>query len=143
MKSSIKWVGAVAGLLVVVVTLSAWLIMRSLEPGCGSRPIAEIPAPGGRLKAVVFEHDCGATTDFATHVSIREASDELGQGPGNVFVADADHGSAPRGPEGGPEVRVSWSTDTLLHIAYHKRARVFLAKDRLRSVAVAYTTFER
>jgi len=143
MKSSIKWVAGIAGLLLTVVVVGAWLTIRALEPTCGSSPIAEIPAPNGRLKAVVFEHDCGATTDFATHVAVLSATDVLDNKPGNVLVVDADHGSAPRGPGGGPEVRVSWGADTLLRVAYHKRARVFLSQNRVRGVAVAYTTFER
>jgi hypothetical protein len=37
---------------------------------CGNRVIETALAPDGKTKALVFERDCGATTDFSTHVSI-------------------------------------------------------------------------
>ena len=98
---------------------------------CGSEVLAEIPAPGGQHRAVVFQYDCGATTGFSTQVSLLGAHESL-RGPGNVFVADGDHGKAAAGPGGGPWVAVEWRGRDTLVVHRDSRARVFRA-DTLRS----------
>lgn len=37
---------------------------------CANRVAVEAKSPDNRYKAVIFERDCGATTDFSTQVSI-------------------------------------------------------------------------
>jgi hypothetical protein len=39
---------------------------------CETTVDQEIPSPDGQHVAVVFHHDCGATTDFNTQVSLRD-----------------------------------------------------------------------
>ena len=93
---------------------------------CGSDVLAEVPAPGGRHRAVVFQYDCGATTGFSTQVSLLRARESL-SGIGNVFAADGDHGKAPAGPGGGPWVAVEWRGPDTLVVHRDSRARVFRA----------------
>ena len=92
---------------------------------CANEVLADVPSPDGRKHAIVFERDCGATTDFSKQVSIlpvgRAVSDN-----GNVFVADADHGRAPHGPGGGPRVAVRWLDGRTLEVRHDWRARVFM-----------------
>jgi hypothetical protein len=64
---------------------------------CANDLLTEIPSPDGALKAVVFQRDCGATTSFSTQISILWTNRPLPNETGNLFVADTDHGKAPRG----------------------------------------------
>src|SRR3954469_19547777 len=74
---------------------------------CGNTLIEKIPSPGGRLQAIVFNRDCGATTDFVTHVSVISTGGGYGDA-GNIFIADANHNKAPRDARGGPLLTIRW-----------------------------------
>jgi hypothetical protein len=106
---------------------------------CGNELLAESPSPDGRYRAVVFERDCGATSPFSTQVSILEAGDDFDGEGGNTLVADTNHGDAPSGPGGGPEVSVRWLAPNKLQISHHGKARVFMAEKKVGEVDVGYT----
>jgi len=102
---------------------------------CGNEVLASVTSPDGGVVAVVFQRDCGATTDFSTQVSAVPSGAKFLEQPtvfratqkGNVFIADRG-GSRPDGWEGGgPWAQASWSTqpDTLI-IKYDPGARVFV-----------------
>jgi len=132
--------------LVVVLALVVFIVVGAsvlLDAGCGNDVLAEHASPDGRWKAVVFQRDCGATTDFSTQVSVIRASRGIRNSPGNVFVTDTDHGIAPSGPGGGPEVRVRWESPDLLVIAHHEAARVFRSEEAVGSIRVEYERFDR
>src|SRR5262249_10486833 len=87
---------------------------------CANQLLAEIPSPDGALKALVFERDCGATTGFSTQISIVGGNGSLPSRAANLFVADTDHGKAPSGPGGGPELRVGWVGTHVLRVGRHR-----------------------
>ncbi len=67
-----------------------------------------IYSPEYKFKAVIYERDCGATTNFSTQVSILRASQTLPRGNGNILDMD-----------GMPEDSISdiaWSGDRSLSI---------------------------
>ncbi len=105
---------------------------------CANEALVEVASPDAKHKAVVFQRDCGATTGFSTQVTVLPAGASLQNEPGNVFVADTNHGAAPSGRGGGPEVAVQWLTDSALHIAHHSSARVFKAERRVGDVRIDY-----
>lgn len=105
---------------------------------CGNSPLLEVPSPNGKLKAVIFERDCGATTGFSTHVSVIETTGLLPNEGGNLFVADTNHNAAPSGPGGGPAVRVAWLDQSALRIEHHPLARVFRSERSTNGVRVEY-----
>jgi hypothetical protein len=109
----------------------------SCDPGCGNEILSDVPSPDGHQHAVVFERDCGATTDFFTHVSVLP---DVGQisGGGNVFAADSDHGKAAAGPGGGPRVTVRWLDGRTLEIRFDARARVYKQVTRHDNTNVEY-----
>jgi hypothetical protein len=117
---------------------------------CANDVLNELRSPDGRLKVVVFQRDCGATTGFSTQVSIIPSTQELLTSPtrfrstpsGNVFVADTNHGAAPSGRGGGPIVKVEWLAPTRLKISYDHRARVFSSATSLDGVNVNYVAEE-
>jgi hypothetical protein len=113
-------VGTVAG----VYILSFVGMFMYFGDGCANEPIAEFASPDGKTKAIVFQRDCGATTGFSTQISLLPTGSTLKNESGNLFVSDTNHGTAPSGPGGGPEVRVSWRSATELVVAYHPHAKV-------------------
>jgi hypothetical protein len=95
---------------------------------CGNDLIHEELSPDGKVKVVVFQRDCGATTGFSTQVSIVPGRKTLPNAPGNVFVATTGHGAAPTGQGGGPEVRVVWDGNQTLILKHHPSAAIFKAE---------------
>lgn len=105
---------------------------------CENEIIKTVASPGGTYKAVVFQRDCGATTDFSTQVSVLPAGTKLPNSGGNVFVGTTARGAAPPGPGGGPVVDVQWINDGRLLVTYDARAEVFRKEDRYRQVLIVY-----
>src|SRR2546425_106213 len=108
---------------------------------CGNRVLSLVPSPDDHLQAVVFERDCGATSDFSTQVALLRRGAPLPNEGGNVLVVDTDHGQAPSGPGGGPVVTVRWVSGDSLEIGFHRRARIFRRADAVGTVRIVYALF--
>jgi len=89
------------------------------------------------MKVVVFQRDCGATTEFSTQASLVAADEVVPNESGNLFIADAEHGVAPSGERGGPELRVRWIDGATVELAHHEYARVFKSESSVEGVRVA------
>jgi hypothetical protein len=109
---------------------------------CNNSVIREVASPSGHLKAVIFQRDCGATTDFSTQLSIIDEANSIADGPGNALTADTDHGSAPSIDGGGPEVRVRWTDDSHLRVGVQRRTRLILNETSVHGVTIEYERFE-
>lgn len=139
--------------LTLVILASAALVIVGLALGIGSLSFLSSPdmcanevlrehsSPGGKLKVVVFQRNCGATTGFSTQASILSVEEDLPDEGGNLFVSDTNHGAAPSGPGGGPEVRVGWKNARELWLSHHGNARIFKAEREVRGIAVSYSRF--
>jgi hypothetical protein len=134
----------IAGTLLVMFGGCAALLNRLGSDMCGTTVIDQVPSTSGKLKAVVFQIDCGATTDFNSHVSIVAADADtsktgsLGQ---SFFAADGNSGQAPAGKGGGPEVRLSWKDDRHLEIQHDAHVRLIRTEPKSSGVTIGYTTF--
>lgn len=64
----------------------ALLLILTGDGMCGNDAYAEVHSPDHRYKAIIFQRDCGATTDFSTQISILKMDAELKNKSGNVFV---------------------------------------------------------
>ena len=117
------------------------MVYGLLSDMCGNDTLAEFASPDAEARLVVFQRDCGATTGFSTQATLLGPNTHLPNKSGNVFIADTNHGIAPAGNGGGPEVRVQWLGSKLLLLQHHEKARVFKAKQRLGGVEVRYETF--
>jgi len=102
---------------------------------CGDEVTGRAISPDGKWLAAVLVRNCGATTDFVTHVTIVEAKDEPDDS-GDVLVAEA--GGAPQAPKGGPEIRLRWLGPDRLLVGYDARAEVFLQVVRRRGLTIDY-----
>jgi len=89
-----------------------------LDP-CGNQIVNETISPDKSMRAVIFERDCGATTDFSTQISILGANERLPHAGGNVFVEDSDHGASQYWAE------VRWNSPERLIVRYPASARIF------------------
>jgi hypothetical protein len=62
-----------------LVFIPSVLIGCFLSGGCGTGDITEVPSPDGKHKIVVYNFDCGATTDFSLDVSLLKRNEKLGK----------------------------------------------------------------
>lgn len=111
---------------------------------CATTVIDQVASPSGNLKAVVFQIDCGATSAFNSQVAIVSGDRSISGKdslPKSFFVADRDHGRAPEGKEHGPELQLSWLSDSSLEIQHHELARIIRAEKSSKGVAIDYRTF--
>lgn len=141
-KKILLWI---AGTLIVIVGGCIVALDHLFSGMCATTVFDEIPSPSKKLKAVVFQIDCGATTDFNTQVAIVRASFDTSDAkslPKGFFVADKDHGRAPAGITQGPEVRLTWDSDEALNLQYHQFARIFRSESEQRGVTIKYQTFQ-
>ncbi len=131
----IKWTFIILGVLVVVAIGGLYYLFSSM---CANQVLSETTSPDGKYKAIVFERDCGASTDFSTQVSIIPSHSSIGNTSGNLFSVDSNHGASTPGPGGGPDVKVYWRSPEELVVSYHLSARVFLKKEKILSIKVTY-----
>jgi hypothetical protein len=110
------------------------LLVACADP-CENRVLSEFPGRMGNRAAIVFERSCGATTGFSTHVSVANEFGQLGKSPGNVFVADSDHGAVKK-----MIVTVRWVAPDRIVVRYPAQARVFKKQAEVNGVNVAYET---
>lgn len=111
---------------------------------CATTVIDQFASPSGKLKAVLFQIDCGATTGFNSQVSIVPGNVDITQKdsiPKSFFAANDNHGQAPAGKGGGPEVRLAWKTDDLLEIQHHDLAGIIRAESKSKGVFIEYRTY--
>lgn len=79
---------------------------------------------GGDRIAVTSVRNCGATSDFATVISVGRANEPKEAGT-EVFVADSDHGAALEGGGGAIWTSTVWSAPGKLSVTYASKARIF------------------
>lgn len=61
------------------------LLGQSTSDMCADTLISETPSPSGKLKAVLFQVDCGATTGFNSHVAIMPSNSSLSSESQGIF----------------------------------------------------------
>lgn len=117
-QKSLAWI---LGVLVVLVGAYQVFLYLAFSDMCGNEVWANYPSPDGRLQAVVFQRDCGATTSLSTQVTILQANDDLPNRSGDVLVIDGDPDTvAPK---------ISWLSDESLVIGRARTGDEYLAAD--------------
>jgi hypothetical protein len=105
---------------------------------CGNEELSRVLSPDGMHAVVVFERSCGATTGFSTQVSLVGSGNVLPPEPGNIFIADTNHGAAPAAAWGGPDIQIQWGSNTQVTVSYHRAARVFRSVASHSGVEILY-----
>ena len=113
-------------------------VTASCAPACGINLVRRVPSADGQWEAILFERDCGATTDFGTHLSVLRAGAKLPNKPGNVFIADSDHGRAPLVEGNVIDVSIQWAGPDSLVVRYDPRARIFSQESKVQGISVHY-----
>jgi hypothetical protein len=122
---------------VIIATILVAGCMRprvAVREPCRNRVLESVPAPGGSVKAVIFERHCQAPTGYSTQVSLVGAADAVGPDPGNVFIA----GNGGRIPRPRSFVTVAWSGPARLTVNFEAGAAVFKAEPKVGGVEIAY-----
>jgi hypothetical protein len=94
---------------------------------CANAQISDAASPDGKLKAVTFRRDCGATTKYSVQVWIIPAKKPLPNGGGNVFVASGE-----------PNIVVRWIDDRHLSISGGGSLGAFKAEKSFGDIEVTY-----
>lgn len=125
-----------------LIILSAFIYQSvgciDLSEGCANEVIKEILSPNKNYKAVIFQRDCGSTTNYSTQISILEANEALSNKKGNIFVCDDDHGRAPSDANGKILILVEWKTNDSIYITYDSRTRIFSSRTYLSGISITY-----
>ena len=98
--------GLVFVIFAVCAAVGIYLLGRGM---CGNDIYKEYISPNGKLKAVVFQRDCGATTGFSTQISVMAAKDDLKNEAGNIYIID--------GQPSQPSPKVFWRNNNELIIS--------------------------
>jgi hypothetical protein len=117
----------VASIISLILYLS---ISLYLDVPCGNTIQNTVYSPSHTKKAVVFERDCGATTQYSTQVAIIESEKDLPNISGNVLAsADVLHFQ--------PEY-LYWQNEDTLVIKYNYTADIRFKKDFVDGVKIRY-----
>jgi hypothetical protein len=111
---------------------------------CDTTVVDQVSSPSKSFKAVIFQLDCGATTGFNSQVVIVSGDKTVssnGALPDSFFVADSDRNDIPASKGGGPELRLTWTSDANLQIQHHELARIFRADTSSKGVGINYATY--
>ncbi len=102
---------------------------KSLVFTCEDTIKTEAKSPDGKNVAVLFERDCGATTDVSTIVSLRSISTKLDEQEGRVFVIEGQH-----------QIALVWEENTRLRIDCSRCSTddVFKQEKKWHDVSISY-----
>lgn len=93
---------------------------------CGDEVVSIASSPSHAVSAVVFNRNCGATTDFNTQVSLVRAGTAL-SGAGNTLILD-----------GTVLLKFLWVSESKLQITGLGSAKVFKQENSVAGVSVTY-----
>jgi hypothetical protein len=103
--------------------VAMWLMS---DPGCANPERQRVRSPNGRHDLVVYDRDCGATTDYSTQVSVLPRG-ATARGRGNAYVNDHV-----------VPLTVAWTSDTGAAIRYPPGLRGLKEARRVGGVGVRY-----
>jgi hypothetical protein len=130
-----KWV---IGSAVTFFVLAAMLVAAVLDgldrlsdEMCATTIFDQSASQNGKVKAVLYQVDCGATTGFNRHVSIVSVGADLTK-------KNPELGPSPFALRGMPEVKLAWLSSGHLEVQYPEGANVLRAESKSNGVAIEY-----
>jgi hypothetical protein len=94
---------------------------------CANVEQERLAAPDSLMDLVVFERDCGATTNWSTQVSIVKRGQALRDEPGNLFIS-----------EDRAVVRAAWQSASVAEVRYQRATRVVREVRSFEGVTVTF-----
>ncbi|MFT7387850.1 MAG: hypothetical protein ACI8VC_001093 [Candidatus Endobugula sp.] len=102
------------------------VLLTGCDSMCGSEQLSSQLSPNGKLKAISYLYDCGATTGFSTQVSILAVGDEI-TSSGNVITTDGKN-----------RIILKWLSDSELLLSNTKGLKVYKRVAELDGINVSY-----
>lgn len=116
----------------VATGLCAMFMIASCMPDCGDEVLSEAPSPSGKYIATVFERDCGATTDYASIVSVRDSSADFDGDDEESYVFTID---------GRYKIDIQWDDERELVVTGLKASEdIVVQLEVWRDVKIRYTS---
>lgn len=105
---------------------------------CGTEVEKTEISPNKKQKIIIFSVNCGAISDFSTHISIEDSNyNPTNDDIGNIFRADSDHHKAKM--DGNIiKVNAKWKTNDSIEIEYSKNSRVFEDLKEFKGIHITY-----
>lgn len=101
--------------------------LAACDAACRNETIANIASPSGRLRAVVFSRNCGATTGFNTQLSIVSAGNANPADGGNAFIA-----------KGTATLKIEWASEAELVVYGSHGLKTFKQERHVDGVVISY-----
>jgi hypothetical protein len=111
---------------IAILALIMPLLAGCISDTCKNEVKQSLMSPSGKLSAVVFSRDCGATTGFSTQVSIIPAGRSVPNEAGNTFITS-----------GKIDLILQWQTDSNFRIQGAGES-VFKQETQVTGVTVKY-----
>jgi hypothetical protein len=108
---------------------------------CGVDFVSSKVSPGGRVKAVVYTMDCGATVRTLTEISVLPAGAGVPEGRANALVVRDDPDSPIERSSQDIDVHMEWLSDRRLLVLTPKGALVDRIATSVGGVAIEYGTY--
>ncbi len=140
----LKTISVSAFVMVLLGVLIVGFIAHELSPRsmCGSNGSHTQLSPDSTRRAVLYEFDCGATTDFGTHLAVESTKRKFDPFDADedslVFSADSNHGHASTDSAGLLHVDMHWADSSHLVVYVPAGARVFTEKTTSGPVSIEY-----
>jgi len=115
-----------AGILAVLLVVSG--IGSVADSACGNEVLHQELSPNKKLKAVIFQRDCGATTEFSTQISLLNAAEKLPNWKGNLFIGNDLSGI----------ITAKWKSNSLLEIGGTNGGSSSKQENSLENVEIRY-----
>ena len=130
--------GSVTALVLLSILVSCCVYFRS-----GTTAIGDFVSPDGKWDALLMVRNGGATTSYATAISMVSADHSLSRQvalfrSGNLFVIDDNDGAVRVGDLGQIDVKLNWVSSTQLVITYPQNVHVYKQESGFPSVTVKY-----
>jgi hypothetical protein len=133
----IKVIVATLILCAAVVLVAPLALVRSW-----TEVVGDVPSPDGKWDVVLMVRNAGAVTDYSTQLSVVRSGSLLREiarcRPGNLFIADGDHGRVAVDGRGFMHVDVVWKSPDLILVTFPANARVYKQQRPLQTLTIAY-----
>src|ERR1700690_1413447 len=113
-----------------------WIAVMHFDPSCGEETKEEQSSPDVRYVAVLMERNCGATTRYVEHITLRRADRKFSSGFLAVTIKDGQIFPLEPRDDGG-SAEFEW-VDGVLTIHYPADEGVFKKQTTWKDVEIAY-----
>jgi len=129
---------SILAIIFIIILIGSFILIFVLRDSCVNSIAEEVFSPDKKFKVVVFERNCGATTDFSTQISILDSEEDLGNENGSIFIGDSDHGRVVLSEKNVINTNIIWKDSKTILIQVDPLARIFENKTNYRGFKILY-----